>query len=58
MATAKSKGNTMPLTKLDTNATLIVINLQNGIVGIPTVHSAGEVIGRAAQLAQSSRKEC
>jgi len=38
MATAKSKGNTIPLTKLDTNAALIAIDLQKGIVGIPTVH--------------------
>jgi hypothetical protein len=38
----------MPLTKLDTNAALIVIDPQKGIVGIPTVHPAGEIIGRAA----------
>jgi nicotinamidase-related amidase len=56
MATAKSKGNTMPLTKLDTNAALIVIDLQKGIVGIPTVHPAGEIIGRAAQLARAFRE--
>jgi hypothetical protein len=46
MAAAKSKENTMPLTKLDTNAALIVIDLQEGIVGILTVHPAGEIIGR------------
>ena len=28
----------MPLTKLDTTAALIVIDLQKGIVGLPTVH--------------------
>jgi hypothetical protein len=56
MATAKSKGNTMPLTKLGTNAALIVIDLQKGIVGIPTVHPAGEIIGRAAQLARAFRE--
>jgi hypothetical protein len=28
----------MPLTKLDTNAALIRLDLQDGIVGIPTVH--------------------
>jgi hypothetical protein len=39
----------MPLTKLDTNAALIVIDLQKGIVGIPTVHPAREIIDRAAQ---------
>lgn len=46
----------MPLTKLDTTAALIVIDLQKGIVGLPTVHPAGEVIGRAAQLARAFRE--
>ena len=32
----------MPLTKLDTNAALIVIDLQKGIVAVATVHPAGE----------------
>jgi len=43
----------MPLTKLDTTAALIVIDLQKGIVGLPTVHPAGEIVGRAAQLARA-----
>jgi len=42
----------LPLTKLDSNAALIVIDLQKGIVGIPTVHPAG----RAAQLARAFRE--
>ena len=46
----------MPLTKLDSNAALIVIDLQKGIVGIPTVHPAGEIIDRAAQLARAFRE--
>lgn len=46
----------MPLAKLDTNAALIVIDLQKGIVVIPTVHPAGEIIGRAAQLARAFRE--
>jgi nicotinamidase-related amidase len=46
----------MPLTTLDTNAALIVIDLQKGIVGLPTVHPAGEIIGRAAQLARAFRE--
>ena len=46
----------MPLTVLDTNAALIVIDLQKGIVGLPTVHPAGEIIGRAAQLARAFRE--
>jgi nicotinamidase-related amidase len=46
----------MPLTKLDTNAALIVIDLQKGIVSLPTVHPATEIITRAAQLASAFRK--
>jgi len=46
----------MPLTQLDTTAALIVIDLQKGIVGLPTVHPAGEIVGRAAQLARSFRE--
>lgn len=46
----------MPLTVLDTNAALIVIDLQKGIVGLPTMHPAGEIIGRAAQLARAFRE--
>jgi nicotinamidase-related amidase len=45
----------MPLTKLDTTAVLVVIDLQKGIVGLPTVHPVGEVIGRTAQLARVFR---
>jgi len=43
----------MPLTKLDTTPALVVSDLQKGIVGLPTVHPAGEIIGRAAQLARA-----
>jgi nicotinamidase-related amidase len=46
----------MPLTKLDTITALIVIDLQKGIVGLPTVHPAGEIVGRAAQLAHAFRE--
>jgi nicotinamidase-related amidase len=46
----------MPVTKLDRNAALIVIDLQKGVVAVPTVHPAGEIIGRAAQLARVFRK--
>ena len=46
----------MPLTKLDTNAALIVIDLQKGIVGLPTAHPGSEVVGRAAQLARAFRE--
>lgn len=46
----------MPLTKLDTTAALVVIDLQKGIVDMPTVHPAGEIIGRVAQLAHAFRE--
>jgi len=46
----------MPLTKLDTTAALVVIDLQKGFVGVPTAHPAGEVIGHTAQLARAFRQ--
>jgi nicotinamidase-related amidase len=46
----------MPLTQLDTTAALIVVDLQKGIVGLPTVHPVGEVVGRSAQLARAFRE--
>ncbi|HEX3741515.1 MAG TPA: isochorismatase family protein [Terriglobales bacterium] len=46
----------MPLSKLDTLAALVVIDLQKGITGLPTVHPAAEIIGRAAQLARTFRE--
>jgi nicotinamidase-related amidase len=46
----------MPLTKLDTTPALVVIDLQKGIAGLPTVHPAGEIIGRAAHLARAFRE--
>jgi len=56
MATRKPKGKTMPLTKLDTTAALIVIDLQKGIVAVPTIHPAAEIIERTAQLARAFRE--
>ncbi len=46
----------MPLTKLDTTAALIVIDLQKGIVGLPTVHPTAEIVDRSAQLARAFRE--
>jgi nicotinamidase-related amidase len=51
-----SKGNEMPLTKLDTSAALIVIDLQKGIAALPTVHPIKDIISRAAQLARAFRE--
>ena len=47
----------MPLTKLDINAALVVIDLQKGIVGLPTVHPTGEIINRTVQLARAFREQ-
>lgn len=46
----------MPLTKLDEVAALVVIDLQKGIVGLPTVHPASEIVGRAARLTHAFRE--
>jgi nicotinamidase-related amidase len=46
----------MPLTKLDPTVALVVIDLQKGIVGLPTVHPAGEIISRIARLARAFRQ--
>lgn len=41
----------MTLTVIDERAALLVIDLQEGIVGLPTVHPAAEIVERAAELA-------
>jgi nicotinamidase-related amidase len=46
----------MPLTTLDSHTALIVIDLQNGIVGFPTVHPIAEVVRNAATLADAFRR--
>ena len=46
----------MPLTKLDANAALIVIDLQKGIVALPAVHPTSEVIKQARLLADAFRR--
>lgn len=43
----------MPLTQLDKNAALVLIDLQQGIVRRPTAHPAAEIVSRAARLAQA-----
>jgi nicotinamidase-related amidase len=42
--------------KLDTTAALVVIDLQKGILGMPTAHPLTEVIGRTAALARAFRE--
>jgi nicotinamidase-related amidase len=48
----------MPLTQFDSNAALIVIDLQNGIVDapIPTAHPVLEIVDRTARLARAFRQ--
>jgi nicotinamidase-related amidase len=46
----------LAITKLDTTAALIVIDRQKGMSVCGTVHPAGEIIGRAAQLARAFRQ--
>ena len=45
----------MPVTALDPKTALVVIDLQNGIVAMPTIHPASEIVGRAAELAEAFR---
>ncbi|MEO7201550.1 MAG: isochorismatase family protein, partial [Candidatus Tumulicola sp.] len=47
----------MPLTQLDPAAALIVIDLQEGIVGMPCgPHATADVVKRTAELAREFRK--
>ena len=45
----------MPLTQLDAVAALVVIDLQAGLVGLPTAQPIADVVGRAARLARAFR---
>lgn len=46
----------MALTVLDPNTALVVIDLQAGIVALPTAHPAAQVVERAAALAAAFRR--
>jgi nicotinamidase-related amidase len=45
----------MSLTTVDPRTALLVVDLQEGIVGLPTAHPAADVVGRAASLAAAFR---
>jgi nicotinamidase-related amidase len=45
----------MPLTALDPKTTLVVIDLQKGIVALPTVHPIADIISRSRALADAFR---
>lgn len=46
----------MALSTLDSNAALILVDLQKGILGFPTVHPIAGVLDRAAAVACAFRK--
>jgi nicotinamidase-related amidase len=46
----------MATTALDPKTALIVIDLQNGIVALPTAHPAGDIVQRASVLANAFRR--
>jgi nicotinamidase-related amidase len=46
----------MPLSQLDPHVALIVIDLQKGIVAIPTATPSSEIVTKAAELAEAFRK--
>ncbi|WP_144148757.1 isochorismatase family protein [Paraburkholderia sp. BCC1884] len=46
----------MALSTLDPKTALVVIDLQNGIVALPTAHPTGEVVKRSAVLADAFRR--
>ena len=45
----------MPLTTLDPNTAVVIIDLQKGIVAMPTVHPTVDVIARSRALADAFR---
>ncbi len=46
----------MAVTVLDPKTALIIIDLQKGIVGMPTVHPTAEIVKRASALAEAFRR--
>lgn len=46
----------MAITALDPNTALLVIDLQQAIIALPTVHPAAEIVHRAAALAEAFRR--
>jgi nicotinamidase-related amidase len=46
----------MPLTKLDPTPALVVIDLQKGIVSMPTAHPISDILANTAKLARAFRE--
>jgi nicotinamidase-related amidase len=47
--------NNMPISTLDARPALLVVDLQNGIVGLATAHPMADVVNNAARLADAFR---
>ncbi|HEX8829168.1 MAG TPA: hydrolase [Xanthobacteraceae bacterium] len=47
----------MPVTAIDPKSALVVIDMQKGIVGLPTVHPVGEVTRNVVRLVDSFREK-
>jgi nicotinamidase-related amidase len=52
----KRRSSSMPLSAIDPNAALVVIDLQRGVVDAPTVHPTGDIVERSAALAVAFRQ--
>ena len=46
----------MSITTLDPHTALVLIDLQKGIVDLPTAHPSSDVVARAAELAEAFRR--
>lgn len=45
----------MPLTQVDARAALVIIDLQKGVLGLPTPHPTADILANAARLAAAFR---
>ncbi|AQW56192.1 isochorismatase family protein [Streptomyces violaceusniger] len=45
----------MPITTIDPNTALIVVDLQSAVAGLPTVHPFDDILGNAVRLADAFR---
>jgi nicotinamidase-related amidase len=54
--TIASERSTVPVTTLDPRSALVVIDLQKGVVAMPTAHAMDGVIGNSVKLVEAFRK--
>ncbi len=50
------EGRPLPLTTLDPNTALVVIDLQKGLLSYPTIHPVLEIAAKASRIAKTFRK--